>query len=100
VILLSRLKNAGAVLIAKLALGSLAYDDIWFGGQTKNPWNIMEGSTGSSAGPASSTSAGKFSFNFPTRTIILSERGVFQLKLVEKQQSGEAWDMHELVFPG
>jgi hypothetical protein len=52
------LKAAGAVLIAKLATGALAWDDIWFGGQTKNPWNILEGSTGSSCGPAASTSAG------------------------------------------
>lgn len=53
-----RLKAAGAVLVAKLVSGSLAYDDIWFGGRTRNPWNIEEFSTGSSAGPAASTSAG------------------------------------------
>ena len=53
-----RLKAAGAVLIAKLSAGSLAWDDIWFGGRTKNPWNIAEGSTGSSAGSGASTSAG------------------------------------------
>nr|CAB3491690.1 unnamed protein product [Digitaria exilis] len=52
-----RLKAAGAVLVAKLVSGSLAYDDIWFGGRTRNPWNIEEFSTGSSAGPAASTSA-------------------------------------------
>ncbi|PKI60170.1 hypothetical protein CRG98_019440, partial [Punica granatum] len=52
-----RLKSAGAVLVAKLATGSLAYDDIWFGGRTRNPWNIEEFSTGSSAGPAACTSA-------------------------------------------
>lgn len=63
-----KLKKAGAVLIAKLASGSLAYDDIWFGGQTKNPWNIMEGSTGSSAGPACSTSAGNIPFAIGTET--------------------------------
>ncbi|KAG0558086.1 hypothetical protein KC19_10G003700 [Ceratodon purpureus] len=63
-----KLKKAGAVLIAKLAPGSLAYDDIWFGGQTKNPWNIMEGSTGSSAGPASSTCAGNVPFAIGTET--------------------------------
>lgn len=57
-IFLDRLTSAGAVLIAKLATGSLAYDDIWFGGRTRNPWNIEEFSTGSSAGPAASTSAG------------------------------------------
>lgn len=53
-----RLKSAGAVLVAKLVSGSLAYDDIWFGGRTRNPWNIEEYSTGSSAGPAACTSAG------------------------------------------
>lgn len=53
-----RLKFAGAVLVAKLVSGSLAYDDIWFGGRTRNPWNIEEFSTGSSAGPAASTSGG------------------------------------------
>ncbi|KAJ4979326.1 hypothetical protein NE237_010106 [Protea cynaroides] len=52
-----RLRSAGAVLVAKLVAGSLAYDDIWFGGRTRNPWNIAEFSTGSSAGPAASTSA-------------------------------------------
>lgn len=56
-----RLKSAGAVLVAKLVSGSLAYDDIWFGGRTRNPWNIEEFSTGSSAGPAACTSAGSFS---------------------------------------
>lgn len=54
-----RLSTAGAVLLAKLVTGSLAYNDIWFGGRTRNPWNIEEYSYGSSAGPASSTSAGK-----------------------------------------
>lgn len=58
-----RLKSAGAVLVAKLVSGSLAYDDIWFGGRTRNPWNIEEFSTGSSAGPAATTSAGTFSTN-------------------------------------
>ncbi|KAG8379631.1 hypothetical protein BUALT_Bualt07G0109000 [Buddleja alternifolia] len=53
-----RLKSAGAVLLAKLVTGSLAYDDIWFGGRTRNPWNIEEYTTGSSAGPAACTSAG------------------------------------------
>ena len=57
---LFRLKASGAVLVAKLVTGSLAYDDIWFGGRTRNPWNIEEFSTGSSAGPAASTSAGYF----------------------------------------
>ncbi|XP_014505467.1 uncharacterized protein LOC106765383 isoform X2 [Vigna radiata var. radiata] len=63
-----RLKSAGAVLVAKLVSGSLAYDDIWFGGRTRNPWNIEEFSTGSSAGPAASTSAGMVPFAFGTET--------------------------------
>ncbi|PON71255.1 Amidase [Parasponia andersonii] len=53
-----RLKCAGAVLVAKLVSGSLACDDIWFGGRTRNPWNIEEFSTGSSAGPDACISAG------------------------------------------
>ena len=52
------MKAAGAVLVAKLVAGSLAYDDIWYGGRTRNPWNIEEFTTGSSAGPAACTSAG------------------------------------------
>ncbi|XP_061369895.1 uncharacterized protein LOC133312671 [Gastrolobium bilobum] len=63
-----RLKSAGAVLVAKLVAGSLAYDDIWFGGRTRNPWNIEEFSTGSSAGPAASTSAGMVPFAFGSET--------------------------------
>jgi hypothetical protein len=62
--LFNRLKSAGAVLVAKLVSGSLAYDDVWFGGRTRNPWNIAEFSTGSSAGPAASTSAGTFQLPF------------------------------------
>ncbi len=45
-----RLRASGAVLIAKLATGEMAYDDVWWGGKVKNPWNIAEGSSGSSAG--------------------------------------------------
>lgn len=63
-----RLKSAGAVLVAKLVSGSLAYDDIWFGGRTRNPWNIAEFSTGSSAGPAASTSAGMIPFAIGSET--------------------------------
>ncbi|RDY10844.1 gatA, partial [Mucuna pruriens] len=63
-----RLKSAGAVLVAKLVSGSLAYDDIWFGGRTRNPWNLEEFSTGSSAGPAASTSAGMVPFAFGSET--------------------------------
>ncbi|OIT04628.1 PREDICTED: uncharacterized protein LOC109223490 [Nicotiana attenuata] len=63
-----RLKSAGAVLVAKLVTGSLAYDDVWFGGRTRNPWNIKEYSTGSSAGPASCTSAGLVPFAIGSET--------------------------------
>lgn len=45
-----RLKKAGAVLVAKLSTGAMAWGDVWFGGRTKNPWNIAEGSCGSSSG--------------------------------------------------
>lgn len=63
-----RLKDAGAVLIAKLATGEMAYDDVWFDGFTKNPWNIAEGSSGSSAGPAAATAAGLIPFALGTET--------------------------------
>ncbi|KAB5525265.1 hypothetical protein DKX38_023014 [Salix brachista] len=63
-----RLKSAGAILVAKLVSGSLAYDDIWFGGRTRNPWNIEEFSTGSSAGPAACTSAGMVPFAIGSET--------------------------------
>jgi Asp-tRNA(Asn)/Glu-tRNA(Gln) amidotransferase A subunit family amidase len=64
----SRLRDAGAVLIAKLSTGELALDDIWFGGQTKNPWDITMGSQGSSAGPGSATAAGLVGFSVGTET--------------------------------
>jgi Asp-tRNA(Asn)/Glu-tRNA(Gln) amidotransferase A subunit family amidase len=64
----SRLDEAGAVLIAKLSLGELAQGDQWFGGQTKNPWNPQAGSSGSSAGPASATSAGLVGFAIGSET--------------------------------
>ncbi|XP_075101200.1 uncharacterized protein LOC107773602 isoform X1 [Nicotiana tabacum] len=64
-----RLKSAGAVLVAKLVAGSLAYDDIWFGGRTRNPWNMEEFSTGSSAGPASCTSTGIVPFAIGSETV-------------------------------
>jgi Asp-tRNA(Asn)/Glu-tRNA(Gln) amidotransferase A subunit family amidase len=63
-----RLNKAGAVLVAKLATGELAHDDIWFGGQTKNPWDVTEGSGGSSAGPGSATAAGLVGFAIGTET--------------------------------
>ena len=64
----SRLHDAGAVLLAKLATGELALDDIWFAGQTKNPWDLSMGSQGSSAGPGSATSAGLVGFSVGTET--------------------------------
>ncbi len=63
-----RLTAAGAVLIAKLATGELALDDIWFAGQTKNPWDLAMGSQGSSAGPGSATAAGLVGFSVGTET--------------------------------
>jgi Asp-tRNA(Asn)/Glu-tRNA(Gln) amidotransferase A subunit family amidase len=63
-----RLDAAGAVLIAKLSLGSLARGDRWFRGQTKNPWNPEQGSSGSSAGPGSATSAGCVAFSIGSET--------------------------------
>ena len=53
----ARLHRAGAVLVAKLSLGALALNDIWFGGETKNPWLLEEGASGSSAGPGAATAA-------------------------------------------
>jgi Asp-tRNA(Asn)/Glu-tRNA(Gln) amidotransferase A subunit family amidase len=64
----SRLNQAGAVLVAKLATGELALDDQWFGGQTKNPWDLSMGSQGSSAGPGSATAAGLLGFSIGTET--------------------------------
>lgn len=63
-----RLDAAGAVLIAKLSLGALALNDIWFGGQTMNPWNLDEGASGSSAGPGSATAAGLVAFAIGSET--------------------------------
>lgn len=57
-----RLQKAGAVLIAKLATGEMAFDDVWWGGKVKNPWNINEGSSGSSGGPAAAVVAGAVAF--------------------------------------
>ena len=64
-----RLDHAGAVLIAKLTLGALAMDDGWFGGKTRNPWKTDEGSSGSSAGPASATAAGCVAFSIGSETL-------------------------------
>jgi Asp-tRNA(Asn)/Glu-tRNA(Gln) amidotransferase A subunit family amidase len=64
-----RLNKAGAVLIAKLSMGALAQGDLWFQGRTNNPWNIARGSSGSSAGSASATSAGLVGFALGTETL-------------------------------
>ena len=64
-----RLEDAGAVLIAKLTLGALAMGDVWFGGRTRNPWNPEQGSSGSSAGPASATVAGLVGFGIGSETL-------------------------------
>ncbi len=63
-----KLTEAGAVLIAKLSMGALALNDIWFGGQTMNPWLLEEGSSGSSAGPGSATAAGLVGFSIGSET--------------------------------
>jgi Asp-tRNA(Asn)/Glu-tRNA(Gln) amidotransferase A subunit family amidase len=64
-----RLDAAGAVLVAKLTLGELAMGDVWFGGTTKNPWRTDQGSSGSSAGPASATAAGLVGFSVGSETL-------------------------------
>ena len=64
-----KLEEAGAVLVVKLTMGALAMGDIWFGGVTKNPWNLKEGSSGSSAGSASATVAGLVAFAIGTETL-------------------------------
>jgi Asp-tRNA(Asn)/Glu-tRNA(Gln) amidotransferase A subunit family amidase len=63
-----RLHEAGAVMVAKLSLGALALNDIWFGGQTMNPWLLEEGSSGSSAGPGAATAAGLVAFAIGSET--------------------------------
>ncbi len=63
------LKSYGAVLCAKLSLGALAYNNKWFGGETKNPWNLLQGSSGSSAGSAAAVSAGLLPFAIGTETL-------------------------------
>ena len=65
----TKLKDAGAVLCAKLSLGALAYDNKWFGGFTRNPWNLQQGSSGSSAGSAAATVAGLLPFTIGTETL-------------------------------
>ena len=65
----TQLKNAGAVLIAKFTLGALAMGDYWYGGRTKNPWNLKRGSSGSSAGSTAATVAGLVPFAIGTETL-------------------------------
>jgi Asp-tRNA(Asn)/Glu-tRNA(Gln) amidotransferase A subunit family amidase len=64
----ARLNKAGAVLVAKLSMGALALNDIWFGGQTMNPWLLEEGASGSSAGPGAATAAGLVAFSIGSET--------------------------------
>lgn len=63
-----QLQEAGAILLAKLSMGELAIDDIWFGGMTRNPWDLEQGSSGSSAGSASAVSAGLLPFAIGSET--------------------------------
>lgn len=64
-----KLEDAGAVLVAKLTSGALARGDVWFGGKTKNPWDLKQGASGSSAGSASATAAGLVAFSIGTETL-------------------------------
>lgn len=65
---ITKLEEAGAVLVAKLTMGALAWGDVWYGGMTRNPWNLEQGSSGSSAGSASATAAGLVAFAIGTET--------------------------------
>jgi len=67
--IIKKLEEAGAVLIAKLATGALARGDVWYDGQTMNPWDTLQGASGSSAGSASATSAGLVGFSIGTETL-------------------------------
>jgi len=66
---IKKLENAGAVMLGKLSSGSLARGDVWFGGKTKNPWDLSQGSSGSSAGSASAVAAGLVGFAIGTETL-------------------------------
>ena len=66
--IISKLEEAGAILVAKTTLGALAMGDVWFADTTRNPWNLEEGSSGSSAGSASATAAGLVPFAIGTET--------------------------------
>jgi Asp-tRNA(Asn)/Glu-tRNA(Gln) amidotransferase A subunit family amidase len=65
---IKKLDDAGAVLVAKLTMGALAWGDVWYGGMTRNPWNLEQGSSGSSAGSASATAVGLVAFAIGTET--------------------------------
>ncbi len=65
---IQKLEAAGAVLVAKLTMGELAWGDVWYGGKTRNPWNLEQGSSGSSAGSGSATAAGLVAFAIGTET--------------------------------
>ncbi|MGY6411712.1 MAG: amidase [Alkalilacustris sp.] len=67
--IVKRLRAAGAVLLGKTSVGALAYNDIWYGGTTRNPWNPEEGASGSSAGSGSATAAGLCGFSIGTETL-------------------------------
>ena len=67
--IVARLEEAGAVLLGKTSCGAIAYGDIWYGGVTRNPWELREGSSGSSAGSASATAAGLCAFSIGTETL-------------------------------
>jgi Asp-tRNA(Asn)/Glu-tRNA(Gln) amidotransferase A subunit family amidase len=67
-VVVQRLYDAGAVLIAKLSLGALALNDVWFGGQTMNPWLLEEGASGSSAGPGAATASALVGFSIGSET--------------------------------
>lgn len=67
--IVTRLRAAGAVLLGKTTLGALAYNDLWYGGWTRNPWNRDEGASGSSAGSGSATAAGLCGFSIGTETL-------------------------------
>ncbi|MEM8894268.1 MAG: amidase [Bacteroidota bacterium] len=67
--LVQKLEDAGAVLLGKLVSGTLARGDVWFGGKTKNPWDLEQGASGSSAGPGAATSAGLVAFSIGTETL-------------------------------
>jgi Asp-tRNA(Asn)/Glu-tRNA(Gln) amidotransferase A subunit family amidase len=66
---IERLDEAGAVLVAKLSLGALAWGDVWYDHKTRNPWNVEQGSSGSSAGPAAAVSAGCVPFAIGSETL-------------------------------